>query len=111
MGLDKDPGFLQDIQSFWEQSLLKRVLKVKKSELTSVLNVKESEIVAFYNKHVDVAYKDRLLSDVRDQIYQILKKEKQQSMIKKWIDSLDGAARIEVDYKKLGMPDKNKFSH
>ena len=30
MGLDKDPEFLQDIQMFWEQNLLKLILDKKK---------------------------------------------------------------------------------
>ena len=50
LGLDKDPKFLQNVQLFWEQSLLKLVLEKKMNELSLVINVDNKEVIDFYDK-------------------------------------------------------------
>lgn len=100
LGLDKDPQFLENIQDFWEQSLLKLLLDRKTKELSTELRISEEEIKDYYQSHLS-QYKDKDLSSVRDEIKIIIFKKKQKDALRKWIKSLKRRLRIEIDYKQL----------
>ncbi len=104
LGLDKDPEFLQDIQAFWEQSLLKRVLKRKTIDLQKQITVSEKEISDFYTKYKDTEYVSKSLAEIKDQIKGLILREKQQAAIQEWVKSLERKSKIEIDYKKLNLP-------
>ena len=95
---DKDAAFLKEIQHYWEQALIKRVLNEKLSELSLKIHVKDSEAdkeysrmrqkvlaqtVILYNKkaaeeiskaagnfdEIKVKYKDDIVLDETDKWY------------------------------------------
>lgn len=47
---DKDAAFLKEIQHYWEQALIKRVLNEKLSELSLKIDVKDSEAEKEYSR-------------------------------------------------------------
>ncbi|MCX5708007.1 MAG: hypothetical protein NTY14_03380 [Candidatus Omnitrophica bacterium] len=51
LGLDKDPQFLESLQLFWEQSLLKLVLARKLNELSLICKVSDKEISDYYQRY------------------------------------------------------------
>ena len=103
MGLDKDPQFLQNIQLFWEQSLLKLVLQMKMNELTSTVKVDDKEVRDFYNKIKEEDASEQEFAKIYDQIKLILFKEKQNKAIQVWVNSLRNETEIEIDYDSLGI--------
>ncbi len=97
LGLDKDPQFLQDLQIFWEQSLLKLMLARKINELSLPIRVDDKEISEFYENHKDRDFKDKQLSQAYDQIKVIIFKFKQRLALNDWTERLRKKALIEVD--------------
>ena len=103
LGLDKDPEFLQRIQLFWEQALLKLALAQKIKELSITVDVDDSEIKNFYERRKDKDYPDKELSEVYDQIKWLLFRAKQTQIIQDWSSDLRNKAKIKIDYKLLGI--------
>jgi hypothetical protein len=102
LGLDKNEEFLQNVQDFWQQSLIKLTLDKKTKELFLSIRVSDKEISDFYKDHKnDFAAKD--LSSVYGEIKLILLKEKQKKAVSDWLDSLRKKTNIKVDYKLLGL--------
>lgn len=101
LGLDKDKQFLESIQLFWEQSLLKLVLSQKIKEFALDIEVGETEIQEYYAKHKEDEYLGKKLSEVYDYIKWILFKEKESKAIQEWVDSLKQKTNIEIDYELL----------
>lgn len=58
-GLDKDPMFLQGVELFWEQSLLKTILDRKIKELSLNVKIDEREIRKYYRAHKADYFKDK----------------------------------------------------
>ena len=103
MGLDKDPQFLQNIQLFWEQSLLKLVLQRKMNELSSTIKIDDKEVRDFYKQIKGEDASDEEFTKMYDQIKLILFKEKQNKAIQVWVNSLRRETEIEIDYDSLGI--------
>jgi hypothetical protein len=102
-GLDKTPEFLQQIQLFWEQSLLRIMLAKKINELSLELKVTDQEVKDYYGKQKQALYQDRPLSEVGEQIRLSLLRLKQTRALEKWSASLKDKSKITVDYKLLGI--------
>jgi len=103
MNLDKDPKFLNDIQSFWEQSLLKNVLDKKSEEPSFQPSVSEDEIKDFYALHKDKEFEGKSFDQVKDQIDTFIFRNKQQQLVQLWIEDLSKKSAIDIDYEMLGI--------
>ncbi len=104
LGLDKDPHFLESLQIFWEQSLLKLVLARKINELSVGAKVSEKEISDYYQRHKESDFQGKELADVQGQIKSLLFRVKQQLLLQRWTSSLKDNAWINIDYELLGIP-------
>lgn len=103
--LDKDPAFLDDVQDFWEQSLLKLAVDKKAKQLFMNIKINDKDIDDFYNANKD-KFANKPLSDVYGEIRLILFKKKQQDAVNSWLDSLKKKANVKVNYKLLGLEGK-----
>jgi len=100
MGLDKDPHFLQNVQHYWEQALLKQVVNVKSKELIPLESADEKAIKAYYDRHKQ-SFSGKELNDVREQIKWILLQAAQNKAIEDWIAQLRAKIEVKIDYKAL----------
>jgi len=98
LGLDKEEGFLDMVESFWEQSLLKLIIEKKSKEIASTVQVYDKEIENAYQSLSKQGKVDKDYYMVRDQIRWALIKEKETKMMNDWIDSLKNKAQVEIDY-------------
>lgn len=96
--LDKEPSFLKDVEFFWQQSILKRMLEKKTKELALDLKVNENEVNRYYHKHQETDFQGRGLTEVYGQIQWILLKDKQQNVINDWMDSLEKKTKVDINY-------------
>lgn len=101
MNLDKDQKFLDDIQLFWEQSLLKSIIAKKGAEPSFQPQVSEEEMKTLYEAHKDKEFKDKTFDEVKDQLHKLLFRSKQQRLIEQWIDALSKKSSIDIDYELL----------
>jgi hypothetical protein len=99
-GLDKDQQFLNDIQDFWEQALIKITFDKKIKELFLTVKVSDTEINNFYYANKDKFGTKDLLNSYNE-IKLLVLKEKQKKAINEWLDSLRKKAKIKINYKLL----------
>jgi len=104
LGLDKDQQFLESLQLFWEQALMKLVLARKLNELTLVCRVSEKEISDYFLRHKENDFQGKELTGVHDQIKTLLHRIKQQLELQRWTSSLKKKAIINIDYGLLQIP-------
>jgi hypothetical protein len=102
-GLDKDPQFLKGVEFFWQQSLLKMMLKRKTKELSQNQTLTDQEVLAYYQSVKDKYFKDKKIDEVKLTIRAILLRQKQQKAIEAWIEELKQKADIQIDKKQLGL--------
>jgi len=101
-GLDKDPQFLESVQAFWAQSLLKLILDKKIEELSLDISITEDGIESFYKANKD-KFPDIEEAEAYDQIKMLIFKEKQRKVLDDWIDFLRKKTNIKIDYKLLDL--------
>lgn len=104
LGLDKDPSFLQSIQLFWEQSLLKFVLAHRANEIGMHAKVADVEIKEFYANNKEKHFANtKDVSEVYGHIRWILLNEKNRRLMQRWVEGLRKKTVISVDTKQLGI--------
>ncbi|MDD2689519.1 MAG: hypothetical protein PHT41_05175 [Candidatus Omnitrophica bacterium] len=101
-GLDKGPEFLNSVQAFWEQALLKLALDKKIKELSSQIGVSDQEVRVYYEVHKET-FSRKEVTEVYDQIKLQLFKAKQKEALDKWISALRAKTKISIDNKLLGL--------
>lgn len=101
LGLDKGPQFLADLQSYWEQELLKLTLSKANSELPAV-DVSDQEVEAFFARQQQALFPDKQLADVKSTIKDYLVKERRKEQLQQWLSHITKQARVEVDYTAIG---------
>jgi len=106
-GLDKEANFLEDVQDFWEQSLLKRAVDKKSKELFLTIKIGDDEIRDFYNANKD-KFPGKTLEDVYPEIRLVLFKEHQKKAVEDWMDLLKKQANVKINYKELGITEEKK---
>jgi hypothetical protein len=109
LGLDKDPQFIQSLQMFWEQALMKSVIARKINESTLVIRVSDNEIADYYDRHKDTDFSGKQLSDVKTQIKLLLFQLKQKLQLQEWMTNLRKRTKINIDYGQLRiLPDQKE---
>jgi len=106
--LDKQPEFLNDVQLFWEQSLLKRMLEFKIAELSKDIKVTDQEIREYYEKNKEAEYPDTDIADVYPYIRWTIYIQKQQNAIDNWTESLRKKANVKINTKLLQLNKSKK---
>jgi len=101
-GMDKDPEFLKDVESFWQQSLIKMVLDKKIKEISAGLKVDDKEIEDYYKTH-KVEFVNQELAAVRDDIKWVLLNNKQKDAMASWVDSVKKSSKVDINYKLLNI--------
>jgi hypothetical protein len=103
MGLDKSQLFLNDIQYYWEQGLLKLALAQKSKELMMNIQVTDNEVSNYYQAHKDTDFAEAELAKVYDQIKWFLLQEKQTAALANWVDELERCTAVKVDNSLIGI--------
>jgi len=98
LGLDKDPVFLQGLQLYWEQALMKSVIARKMNEATLSIRVSDNEINDYYQRHKDTDFAGRSFPEVKEQIKRLLFQLKQKLELQNWMANLRRKAGIKYDY-------------
>lgn len=103
VGLDKDPEFLKDIQHFWEQALLKRVVAANDKKISNQVEVTPVEIKEYYKKYQESDFQGQPLNEVYGQVKWILIKIKQSQALAVWAQDLRKKEDIKIDKALLGL--------
>ena len=96
-GLNKSKEFLNSLQHYYEQLLLKLIIDLKSKELASRVKVSDKEINDRYNQMMKNNLTDKPLTEIYSQIqWQILRK-KQAQVLNKWLEGIRKKAKIEIN--------------
>lgn len=100
-GLDKDVEFLKSIERYWEQMLLKVSLDRKGREIAGVVQISDGAVEARYKKlaaegKAELPY-EQMYRDLKWQ----LTHEKEEQLMREWVDSLRRQAVIKEDLNAL----------
>ena len=95
--MDKDPEFLNNVQFFWQQSLIKLVLDKKIKEIALHIKVNDGEIRDYYQANKDTEFKAQDLPAVYDQIKWLILNKKQKAMLDDWVNSLHSESKISIN--------------
>jgi hypothetical protein len=92
-GLDREKDFMDTIENYWEQALLKSLLKKKSEEISASISVLDEEIRDYYEES-----KEKLsLTRVRRDIERAIRQNKETQAMNEWIEGLMERSRIKVN--------------
>ncbi len=97
MGLDKDARFMKEIENYWKQTLIKRLIRIKGEEFLAAAVVGDDEVKAGYDRLVEES-EGRIgaYEKVAGRIREALKKEKAQAMLEAWVSGLSKNADVKI---------------
>jgi hypothetical protein len=95
MKLDKDRRFMKEIENYWKQALIKRIIDKKGKEFLSISKVSDDEVKTEYNRIIQEEHaKSGPYEKMAVQIREKLKMKKAQDNLERWIISLKDNARV-----------------
>ena len=103
---DKERSFMREIERYWEQALIKLLLKKKLQEISGMIRVSPDEIVKEYDvmksevpagKLAEFPALEKIEGDIRDTII----KRKKEAAMEEWVDGLRKKAAVTIDQKAL----------
>lgn len=94
---DKEKSFMKEIERYWEQALLKLLLRKKTNELTVTTRVDENEVMLEYGrlaKEEGAAIEpyEKLAPEIRNEI----RHRKIQAALDKWMNDLKAKSDIKI---------------
>ena len=98
-GLDKQNDFLESVERYWEQALLKVAVEDKNRDFVGKVQVSEKDI---HDRYIELLTGrkiagDAVLESVYSQIEWQLKREKEAALMSNWVDSLKQEFPVEVN--------------
>ena len=97
LGLDRNPAFMSTIERFWKEALLKQLVQLKGQEIASQVHVYEPEVEQRYAQLSREDPSLGSLSEMHEEIQRMIREEKQQEAMERWIQELRAKAKIRVD--------------
>ena len=95
--LDRREKFVRAIERHWESTLIRDLMDLKCDEISKKIYVSEEEIQGRYGEMKNRDEHLPSLGDIRGQIKEELKQEKQTLMLEQWASDLRERATIEID--------------
>lgn len=99
---DKDKTFMKEIERYWEQALLKLLLKKKQFEFAREVTVSDDEVKEEYNRMVEEGWGrmgpyEKMAPEIKRDIYY----RKTQGAFDDWLADLRKNAHVTIDKKVL----------
>ena len=103
LGLDREPEFMQTIERFWKEALMKQVVQRTAREISSQVQVYEPEIEAYYKQLVEESKGAHVepLAVMRREIERTIRQHKETEAMERWVERLRAQAKVEVDQKEI----------
>lgn len=98
---DKERSFMRQIEKYWEQALVKSLLKKKLQEVSGMIHADKKEITDEYNKmkgglsageQAGFPALETMEGEIRNNIL----KRKKEAIIEKWVDGLRKKASVSI---------------
>lgn len=97
LNFDKDKAFMKEIERYWEQALLKLLLKRKSEELIGIINVSDKEVQQEYQRMREEDSSIGSFQNLAPQLREELLDRKRMEALEAWIDGLRKNAKVEIN--------------
>ena len=98
---DKDKAFMKEIERYWEQALLKLLIKKKQKEFSADIVITEKDLKDEYgrmaNKGVPVGPFERMAPEIRRDIT----RKREEEAFEKWMSDLRKKTKVNINRKEL----------
>ena len=92
--LDETERFVNTIETFWEQALIRDLIEYKSKEFTKTVTVTEEEMRNFYDKlKPPTASFDEMKQDIQQKV----KNKKIQKLFQEWLTELRKTSKININ--------------
>ncbi|GEM_PF-694093 len=103
LGLDREPEFMKTIERFWKEALIKLLLDRKIQEISDRIHVYDPEIESRYQKILKESPAQAVgLTELKEDIRQTLREEKQEEAMEKWVSELRSKSRVVINEEAFG---------
>lgn len=94
---DKDKAFMKEIERYWEQALIKLLVRSKMDELSRSVTVDEREITEEYDRLAAesggrIGPKEAMASVIKDDMYQ----QKMERLFNEWLERMRSASDVKI---------------
>lgn len=93
--MDRNEEFIKTIETYWESTLIRRLLDVKTQELKKRVLITEEEMAAYYKAHEDQFLQP--FDAVKAQIKKALVSKRVEAELEAWSKELRSGAKIRVN--------------
>ncbi|MFH1441006.1 MAG: SurA N-terminal domain-containing protein [Candidatus Omnitrophota bacterium] len=100
-GLDKEDAFLESVERFWEQSLLKSALEREAKKLAGRAVVNDETIKKAYEEMFKEGQTDKTYEQMYEQIKREITKRKEAQLMNEWLVQLRKNTTVEINYAEL----------
>lgn len=98
LGLDKQAAFLNSIERFWEQSLLKVCVDYKTQQMTDKVVISDFAVEQAYKNLVAEGKADKTYEEMYRQLKWELTRAKEAQLMDEWLKEMRARARITENY-------------
>lgn len=102
-GLDRDSEFLKDVESFWQQALVKRMLEKKMAQYSGLITVSEQQVQAYFIQNQNGYFRGKNFDDVFQSIKTFLIFQQQNQAMDNWVQSLKGKIKLRANRLLVGI--------
>ncbi len=93
----EDPGFVDTIKSFWEQTLIRNFIEYKIKEFDMYVFVTDAEVETYYDKLQDGDMAIPPLGEAYNQIKDMIEQEKKSRALDDWLEKERKGSRIQIE--------------
>ena len=102
-GVDRDSEFLKDVEFFWQQALIKRMLEKKMSDLAANVTIDDAKVKEYYDLNQEAYFKDKSFDEVERSIRSFLMAQSQSEMLETWLTALRGKSKVKINKTLTGL--------
>ena len=94
--MDRDPEFLDSVEVFWQQSLMKIMLDKQNKEFSINTDELRKNSKKYFERNKKAEFPDKEFSQVESEIQWLLLREQKQYAIDNWLDQLRNRSSVKV---------------
>ncbi|MDB4349493.1 SurA N-terminal domain-containing protein [Omnitrophica bacterium] len=95
--MTQEPGFVEAIKAFWEQTLIKNFIEYKNREFDRYIFVTDKEVESYYRKLKTGDVELPPLDEARAKIRKMVREAKKSDALESWLDKEKKTSEIHID--------------
>ncbi|MFH1754060.1 MAG: hypothetical protein ABH875_07765 [Candidatus Omnitrophota bacterium] len=93
----EEPGFVDTIKAFWEQTLIRNFMEYKNTEFDRLVFVTDGEIEDYYNAMKKADPEMPPIEETRGRLSEMIKMKKISKLLEKWLEEEQRGSDIKIN--------------